>query len=116
MGTSDAGRTNLAGPAVACTVGVYLVYALTRMLGADSLAPLVLLAGFLFAPMWMLRRTPQLARAFEVGPETPLPPWRWRGVRVGLGLSALLLPAFAVVFLLFYVFYCMLRSSSLYHW
>lgn len=106
MGTSDAGRTNLAGPAVACTVGVYLLYALTRMLGADSLAPLVLLAGFLFAPMWMLRRTPQLARAFEVGPETPLPPWRWRGVRVGLGLSALLLPAFAVVFLLFYDVAC----------
>ena len=65
MGTSDASSRNLAGPAVACTVGVYLLYAITRTLGADSLAPLVLLAGFLFAPMWMLRRTPQLARASE---------------------------------------------------
>jgi len=91
---------------MACAVGVYVLYALTRTLGAESFAPLVLLVGFLFAPMWMLRRTPEVARTFEVGPETPLPPWRWRGFRLGLGLSALLLPAFALVFLLFYDVAC----------
>ena len=102
MGSPDASRGDLARAAVLCAVGVYLLYWLARLAGAQQLAPVVLLVGFLFAPMWMLRRTPEISREFEIGPETPLPPWRWRGVRYGLALSAVLLPAFAVVFWLFY--------------
>ncbi|MGB1700225.1 MAG: hypothetical protein ACPHRO_09745, partial [Nannocystaceae bacterium] len=112
MESSDASRRDLARHAVLCTVVVYALYGVTRAMGASQLAPLVLLAGFLFAPLWMLRRSPALARDFEVGPDTPLPPWRWRGAVYGGALSLTLLPLFAVVFWVFYDGVCGLTGGT----
>lgn len=92
--------------AVGCAVVVYGVYAGLRQLGWTEVAGFALVAGFLFAPLWMLRGRPELARAYEVGPESPVPPWR----RAALPITAIALgvvgPLFAVGFWWFYADVC----------
>ncbi|EDM75125.1 CAAX amino terminal protease family protein [Plesiocystis pacifica SIR-1] len=92
--------------AVLATVGLYLGYGLIRQLPwppviAESIG-LLLIAGFFLLPGWMLRDRPDLAARWQVGPDSPIPPWRRSGWRLALIAGALIFPVFAVGTWLFY--------------
>ena len=74
------------------TVGLYGAYGLLNFSGALAAiggAGALLIAGFYFVPGLVLRERPDLAAAYQVGPDSPLPPWRPRGWK-GAALAGLI--------------------------
>ena len=96
----------VARTALLATAALYLSYAGLRQIPwppviAESLGVL-LIAGFYFLPTVLLRRHPELARCWQVGPDSPIPPWRASGWRWALLAAVAIFPLFAVGTWLFY--------------
>jgi membrane protease YdiL (CAAX protease family) len=86
---------------------VYGGYALLRVLGAPAVVQSVaLLAAFYFLPGWLLRRDRQRQARYQVGPDSPIPPWSWRGAKVALVTCLVVFPPFVLFFLWFYARTC----------
>ena len=91
-------RRARARQAVVATTGVYVVYGLLGLVpGLGEYRGVALVAAFYFLPAWLLRHAPEVQARYQVGPDSPVPPWSWRGGRVAL-VAAL------VVFLILWVF------------
>ncbi len=89
--------------ALGVAFAVYGAYAVSGWFGLPGEArALGLVAAFYFVPGWILRKDPERARRWQVGPESPIPAWSWRGARVALGAMALVFPPFVVGFVWFY--------------
>jgi membrane protease YdiL (CAAX protease family) len=90
----------IARRAVLATVGLYGGYALLRLIkGPPLLAEsigVVLIAGFYFLPGAMLRKRPELAERWQVGPDVPIPRWSRSGWRWGLFACLAIFPLFAL--------------------
>ena len=97
---------SLARTAVLATIALYGGYGLLRQIPAPPLVAeslgIVLIAGFYFLPGVLLRRRPELARRWQVGPEVPIPPWKRSGWTWALGAALLIFPAFALLTWWFY--------------
>jgi len=107
---SDEERRLIARTAILATFGLYLGYAGLKALPwparvAESLA-IVLIAGFYFLPGWLLRRRPELAARWQVGPDGPIPPWSRAGWRWAAIAGVALLPLFALLTWAFYFQVC----------
>lgn len=88
----------VARTAVVATIVLYLGYAGLRRLPwpplvAESIG-IVLIAGFYLLPGWLLRKHPELARRWQVGPELPIPPWKRSGWVWALIAMAAVFPIF----------------------
>ena len=102
------------GLARGAVLSVALVYGIYGALRAwqPQLAGFALVGAFLFVPLLALRRRPDLARRFEVGPESPIPPWSWAGAR-GAGVAVLaVMPLFTLGFWWFYAAVCGSEASA----
>ncbi len=98
---------DLARRALGIALAVYGGYALAGWVGVPGEArALALVAAFYFVPGWVLRKDPDRARRWQVGPESPIPPWSWRGARVAAWAAALVFPPFIVGFVWFYARVC----------
>lgn len=62
--------------------------------------------AFYFLPGWLLKNQPEVAKRYQVGPESPIPPWSFRGAMLAIRASALLFPGFVLVFWAFYANIC----------
>jgi membrane protease YdiL (CAAX protease family) len=100
----------IARTAVLATVGLYAAYALLRMIPAPGLVResigIVLIAGFYFLPGIMLRKRPELAERWQVGPEVPIPKWSRAGLRWAIYAALAIFPAFALLSWGFYSQVC----------
>ncbi|MBK8237272.1 MAG: CPBP family intramembrane metalloprotease [Deltaproteobacteria bacterium] len=100
-------RPELAGQALLVTAAVYVGYALVGLLGLPGdLRYLGLVAAFYLLPGFILRRDPERARAWQVGPDGVVPRWSWRGARWAATLALLVFPPFVLGFLWFYARVC----------
>jgi membrane protease YdiL (CAAX protease family) len=90
----------IARTAVLATIGLYGGYVLLRMLPAPPLVAesigIVLIAGFYFLPGLLLRKRPELAERWQVGPDVPIPKWRASGWRWALYAGLAIFPLFAI--------------------
>ncbi len=106
VAVDDATARSLARTALLVTAGLYLGYAALRWASAAAgfeVGPGVLLiAAFYFVPGFVLRRRPELAERWQVGPDFPIPAWSWRGLKVAGVAMALVFPIFALGFFFFY--------------
>lgn len=98
LSPEDAKR--IARAAIVATIALYLVYGGLRQipwppLVAESLG-ILLVAGFYLLPGWMLRRHPDLAARWQVGPDVPIPPWKRSGWIWALLACAAIFPIFIV--------------------
>lgn len=100
----------VARTAVLATVGLYVGYALLRMIPAPPLVAesigIVLVAGFYFLPGLLLRKHPQLAERWQVGPEVPIPRWTRSGWRWAVYAALAIFPVFALLTWAFYSQVC----------
>jgi membrane protease YdiL (CAAX protease family) len=107
---SSAEVRKLARTALLATVVLYGGYALLRAIPAPPLIAeslgIVLIAGFYFLPGILLRKRPELARRWQVGPEVPIPPWRRSGGRWALLAALAIFPPFALLTWWFYAQVC----------
>lgn len=93
--------------AVLATFGVYLTFGVMGQVpGLAAARGLALVAAFYFVPGWLLRREPEVQARFEIGPESPIPRWSWRGARVAALAALLLFPPFTLAFWGFYAEVC----------
>lgn len=93
--------------AVLATFGVYLAFGVMGQVpGLAAVRGLALVAAFYFVPGWLLRREPEVQARFEIGPESPIPRWSWRGARVAALAALLLFPPFVLAFWGFYAEVC----------
>jgi len=93
--------------AIVTTLGIYLLFGLFGLHPwLRAIRGLLLVAAFYFLPMWMLRGQPEIQARYEVGPESPIPLWRWRGLKIA-GLACLIIfPPFVLGFWWFYSHVC----------
>lgn len=91
--------------ALVATAAVYLAFAALRQLSPE-IAGFLLVAAFYFLPGWLLRERPELAAQDEVGPDSPVPPWRASGWKTALVAALIVLPIFFGVALIFYAKVC----------
>ena len=91
----------IARTAVLATIGLYGGYALLRLIPAPPLVAesigIVLIAGFYFLPGLMLRKRPELAERWQVGPDVPSPKWTRNGWRWAIYAGLAIFPAFALL-------------------
>lgn len=100
-------RPELATQALLVTAGLYLGYAALGAIGlGNDIRYLGLVAGFYLLPGYLLRRDPERARAWQVGPDGVIPRWSWRGAKWAVLSAALVFPAFVLGFLWFYAQVC----------
>jgi membrane protease YdiL (CAAX protease family) len=95
--------------ALAIAAALYVGYGALRVVLPGAISEylgLVLIACFYFVPAFALRREPELAERWEVGPETPVPRWRWTGAKVALVACLFVFPPFVVGFFWFYAQVC----------
>lgn len=100
----------IARTAVLATVGLYGGYALLRMIPAPPLIResigIVLIAGFYFLPGVLLRKRPDLAERWQIGPDVPIPKWSRAGWRWAIYAGLAIFPAFALLTWFFYSQVC----------
>jgi membrane protease YdiL (CAAX protease family) len=103
-------RRRIARTAILATCGLYLGYAGLKALpwpaGAAESLGVVLIAGFYFLPGWLLRRRPELAALWQVGPDVPIPPWRRAGWSWAAIAALAVFPVFALLNWGFYFQVC----------
>jgi membrane protease YdiL (CAAX protease family) len=96
----------IARTAVLATAVIYGGYALLRMIPAPPLIAesigIVLIAGFYFVPGLLLRKRPELAERWQVGPDVPIPRWRRSGWRWAVYAALAIFPIFALGTWVFY--------------
>ncbi len=110
VSTQSAAETEIASrarKAIAATLAVYLLFGLFGLHPwLRAVRGLLLVAAFYFLPMWMLRDQPRVQARYEVGPDSPIPEWRWRGLKVA-GIACLVIfPPFVLGFWWFYSQVC----------
>lgn len=106
-GRSPPLRPELATQALVVTAALYLGYAALGAVGvSNDLRYLGLVAGFYLLPGYLLRRDPERARAWQVGPDGVIPRWSWRGAKWAAILALLVFPPFVLGFLWFYAKVC----------
>ncbi|WAS93607.1 myxosortase MrtZ [Nannocystis punicea] len=89
--------------AVLATCGLYAAYGLMGLVpGLSWIRGAALVAAFYFLPGWLLRDEPEVQARYQVGPEGPIPPWSWRGLRWAAGACLLVFPPFVLGFWWFY--------------
>lgn len=91
--------------ALLATAAVYVGFALLR-LASPTVAGFLLVAAFYFLPGYLLRDHSEVAAADEVGPDSPIPPWRPSGWRTALVAVAIIFPPFVLITLWFYAQVC----------
>jgi membrane protease YdiL (CAAX protease family) len=100
----------IARTAVLATIGLYGGYALLRLIPAPPLLAesigIVLIAGFYFLPGLLLRKRPELAERWQVGPDVPIPRWSRKGWRWAIYAGLAIFPLFALVTWAFYSQVC----------
>ncbi len=100
----------VARTAVLTTLALYGGYALLRMIPAPALVAesigIVLVAGFYFLPGLMLRKRPELAERWQVGPDVPIPKWTRAGWRWAVYAALAIFPVFALLTWAFYSQVC----------
>lgn len=107
-------KPHLAKQALLVTAALYGTYALLGVVGLPGdLRYLGLVAAFYLLPGWILRRDPERARAYDVGPDGVIPRWSWRGAKWAAILVALVFPPFVLGFLWFYEQVCAGRLGVL---
>ncbi|MBX7080450.1 MAG: CPBP family intramembrane metalloprotease [Nannocystaceae bacterium] len=116
MSQPDPADASLLGPplqpgraaqALAVTAALYVGYAIVGLLGLPSdLRYLGLVAAFYLLPGWILRKDPERARLWQVGPDGVVPRWSWRGARWAGLLALVVFPPFVLGFLWFYARVC----------
>jgi membrane protease YdiL (CAAX protease family) len=95
----------LARHAIAVTCAMYVGYGVLRLVlpgGFAEYLGLALIAGFYFVPQLMLRKDPELADRWQVGPDVPVPRWSWHGAKVAGIAAAVVFPPFLLIFFWFY--------------
>jgi membrane protease YdiL (CAAX protease family) len=93
--------------AIVATVALYAAYGVLRLVPVlGPWAGVGLVAAFYFLPGWLLRQEPEVQARYEVGPDSPVPPWSWRGARVAALAVLVVFPPFALVFWWFYAHVC----------
>jgi membrane protease YdiL (CAAX protease family) len=92
--------------AILITCAVYGVYALLRRVAPGELAGFAIVAAFYFVPGLVLRKDPQRAAAWQVGPDMPIPRFSWRAARVAAVAAALVFPPFCLGTFWFYSRIC----------
>jgi len=106
-GRSPPLRPELATQALVVTAALYLGYAALGAVGlSNDLRYLGLVAGFYLLPGYLLRRDPERARQWQVGPDGVIPRWSWRGAKWAAILALLVFPPFVLGFLWFYAKVC----------
>lgn len=106
-GRSPPLRPELATQALVVTAALYLGYAALGAVGlSNDLRYLGLVAGFYLLPGYLLRRDPERAREWQVGPDGVIPRWSWRGAKWAAILALLVFPPFVLGFLWFYAKVC----------
>ncbi|RMG97579.1 MAG: CPBP family intramembrane metalloprotease [Deltaproteobacteria bacterium] len=89
--------------ALGVAAAVYVGYALFGFVpGLADVRGLALVAAFYFVPGYLLRNDPERARRYQVGPDSPIPPWDGRAARVALLAGAVVFPPFCAAFVWFY--------------
>jgi membrane protease YdiL (CAAX protease family) len=100
-------RARHARTAILVTCALYVGYGIFRIIpGVEGIAGVLLVAGFYFLPGWMLRKQPELAREYQVGPDIPVPRWSWRGAKVAAIACAIIFPPFVLCSFFFYQRVC----------
>ena len=100
-------RRARARQAVVATTGVYVVYGLLGLVpGLGEYRGVALVAAFYFLPAWLLRQVPEVQARYQVGPDSPVPSWSWRGGRVALVAALVVFPPFVLAFWWFYQQVC----------
>ena len=96
----------LARTALLATLGLYGGYGLLRQLPLPPIASqslgIVLIAGFYFLPGLMLRKHPELAERWQVGPDVPIPRWKSSGWRWAVYAALAIFPLFTLLTWAFY--------------
>jgi membrane protease YdiL (CAAX protease family) len=99
----------LARQAVVATLVLYVSYGLLRLVLPSGFAEylgLALIAGFYFLPQLLLRKRPELAEKWQVGPDVPVPRFSMRGFKVAAIACAVLFPPFIILTFAFYFRVC----------
>jgi len=100
-------RRGRARQAVVATAIVYAGYGLLGLVpGLGEYRGVALVAAFYFLPSWLLRHVPEVQSRYQVGPDSPVPPWRWRGAWVALVAVLVVFPPFVLGFWWFYQQVC----------
>ena len=100
-------RRARARQAVVATTIVYVAYGLLGLVpGLGEYRGVALVAAFYFLPAWLLRHVPEVQSRYQVGPDSPVPPWSWRGARVALVAALVVFPPFVLAFWWFYQQVC----------
>lgn len=105
MAEPDPAVVRRARTAIAATIGLYVAYGLLRLI-VGPWSGVALVAAFYFLPGWLLRDEPATQARYEVGPESPVPRWSWRGARTALVAVLVVFPPFALAFWWFYARVC----------
>lgn len=92
--------------AILVTCAVYLVYAGLRLATHPDISGLLIVAAFYFVPGFVLRKQPELAAHYQVGPDMPIPRWSWRGAKVAAVAALIVFPVFCIVTFWFYSRVC----------
>jgi len=98
----------VASRALLVALAVYVGYAALALVPepVGSVRHAVLVAAFYFLPGLVLRRDPARQARYQVGPDSPLPPWSKRGSRLAFLACLLMFPPFVAGFLWFYAKVC----------
>lgn len=107
MAETDPAVVKRARTAIVATLALYAAYGVLRLVPVlGPWAGVGLVAAFYFLPGWLLRREPEVQARYEVGPDSPVPPWSWRGAKVAALAVLVVFPPFALVFWWFYAHVC----------
>lgn len=107
MAEPDPAVVKRARTAIVATVLLYVAYGLLRLVpGVGPWSGVGLVAAFYFLPGWLLRQEPEVQARYQVGPDSPVPPWSWRGAKVAALAILVVFPPFALAFWWFYQRVC----------
>lgn len=107
MAEPDPAVVKRARTAIVATVALYAAYGLLRLVpGVGPWSGVGLVAAFYFLPGWLLRQEPEVQARYQVGPDSPVPPWSWRGAKVAALAILVVFPPFALAFWWFYQRVC----------